>query len=215
MQVAFSRGVVTISYDLTPFDGPGEFDVTLEVSTNAGQTYDVQPRSLSGDIGRAVSSGRGKRVVWEAGKDVENLQTDQFRFRIVIQVVIRSDNPVAAPPPESPQTRPGVQPPLAAPPPISTPVRQVPTGNRFLWPALAMLGAGGALAAVAGGGALRRKDVYPTFYELTPNKPVVYGGIGVAAAGLFLLFLGRGGASNTVSVVPLPGGVMLYRATTF
>lgn len=214
-QVVFNRGVVTITYDLVAPGAQGTFDVTLEVSTNGGQTYDVQPRSTNGDIGPTVSVGRGKRVVWEAAKDVESLQTDQFRFRVVIQVVMRPDNPVAAPPAESSQTRPGVQPPPVAPPPTATPARQAPTGNRLLWPGLAMFGAGATVAALGGAGPLRTKNAYVGFYELAPNKPAMYGGIGVAATGLVLLLLGRRGTSNTVSVAPIPGGVMLYRAATF
>jgi len=70
IQGAFSGGVVTITYDLTGFEGQSAFDVVLEVSTNGGQTYDVQPRSMNGNVGRPVSAGRGKQIVWEFAKDV-------------------------------------------------------------------------------------------------------------------------------------------------
>lgn len=212
MQIAFSAGVVTITYDLVAPETQGTLDVTLEVSTNGGQTYDVQPRSMSGDVGRAVSAGPGKRVVWEAGKDVESLQTDQFRFRVVIQVVMRSENPPATPPAES---SPGVQLPTVTPPSVSPQGRQASTGNRLLWPGLALFGAGGALAGLASAGSLRSKTEYVGFYELTPNRPALYGGIGVAATGLVLLLLGRRGPSNAVLIVPRPGGVTLSRSVEF
>lgn len=215
IQVVFSRGIVTITYDLVAPNPQGTFEVTIEVSTNGGQTYDVRPRSMSGDIGGAVSPGRSKRIVWEAAKDVESLQTGQFRFRIVTRVLTGPEEPVAAPLAPSSQTRLGVQPAPVTPPTVATAVRPRSTGNRFLWPGLAMFGAGGSLAALAGAGPLRTRVDYIGFYELTPNKPAMYGGIGVAATGLVLLLLGRGGTSNTVSVVPRPGGVMLYRAVTF
>ena len=214
-EISFNRGIVTISYDLSAPEARGTLDATLEVSINGGQTYDVQPRSMSGDVGPAVSPGRSKRIVWEAGKDVESLQTDQFRFRIVIRVVMRSEEPATAPPADSAQTRPGVQPPTVTPPAISTPARQASKGNRLLWPGLGMFGAGGVLATLAGAGPLRKRTNYRDYYELTPNKPAVFGGAGVAATGLLLLLLGSRGPSNTALVVPIPGGVMLYRATRF
>lgn len=206
MQVAFSEGVVTITYDLVGPETAGAFNVTLEVSTNGGQTFDVQPRSVKGDFGRAVPPGQGKRIVWEAAKDVESLQTDQFRFRIVIEIVTPSEDRA-----ESSQTRPGIQP----PPAIATPARQASGGNRFLWPGLALFGAGGALAGLASAGSLRSKTEYVGFYELTPNRPALYGGIGVAATGLVLLLLGRRGPSNAVLIVPRPGGVTLSRSVEF
>ena len=66
VQVAFNTGVATISYDLTAFEGQGTFEVTLEISTDGGQSYNVIPRTVNGDIGQAVAAGRGKRIVWEA-----------------------------------------------------------------------------------------------------------------------------------------------------
>ena len=210
LQTSFSSGVVTITYDLTAFESPSSFDVTLEVSTDGGQTYDVQPRSMSGDVGRPVSSGRGKRIVWEFAKDVENLQINQFRFRIVIRIEARSG--AAASEPEQPsERRPGVQPPSSA---LST-TRRPSRGNRLLWPGLVMFGAGGALAALAGAGPLRTRTDYPGYYELTPSKPGMYGGIGVAATGLVLVLLGRRGQSSAAVVVPVPGGIMLSRVTAF
>jgi hypothetical protein len=209
MQVSFAGGVVTITYDLTASERQGSFNVTLDVSTNGGQTYDVQARAISGDVGQQISAGRAKRILWEFARDVESLQTSQFRFRVTIRVETLFD--AGAPAPQQPQT-PAVP---VTPPNAPTLGRQASGGNRLLWPGLAMLGAGGALAGVAGAGPLRTKNDYIGFYELAPNKPAMYGGIGVAATGLVLLLLGRGGTSNTVLVVPLPGGVMLYRATTF
>ena len=201
-QIAVRGGVVTITYDLITSDANGTFKVRLDVSTNGGQTYDVQPRSTSGDVGPVVAAGRGKRIVWEAGKDVESLQTSQFRFRVVIEVDTRPGVETASP---SSQTTPGIAPSL----PKSA------GGNRLMWPGLMIFGAGGALAATAAAGPLRKRQVYPDFYELTPNTPVIFGAIGVAGAGVLLMLLGRRGAPNTALIVPIPGGVMLYRTATF
>src|SRR6185503_1793548 len=63
------------------------FSVTLDASDDGGQTWNVKPKNMTGDVGANVTAGTGKRIVWEAGKDVEVLKFDQFRFRL---------NPVAA-----------------------------------------------------------------------------------------------------------------------
>lgn len=201
-QIAIRGGIVTITYDLVASEVQRALDVSLEVSTDGGQTFDLQPRSMSGDVGRAVPPGRGKQIVWESGKDVENLQTSQFRFRVVITVEQGPASP----------TGPGVQP---APPPVSAQVPQGSGGNRMFWPGLGLFAAGGALAGLAAAGTLRKKTEFVGFYELAPNKPIMYGGIGVAATGLLLLLLGRRGGGNSASVAPIPAGVMLYRTTRF
>jgi hypothetical protein len=208
LQTTFSDGVVTITYDLPASDEPTSFEVSLEVSTNGGQSYDVQPRSMSGDIGRPVSAGRGKRIVWAFAKDIENLQTKQFRFRVVIRIEARAgtSSPASAAP--AGELLGGQFPPL-------TSTRPPAGGNRLLWPGLGMFGAGSAITILAGAGPLRNKTDYPTYYELTPRKPAMYGGIGLAAAGLGLVLLGRRGASRQTVIVPIPGGLMVTRVAEF
>jgi hypothetical protein len=212
VQVVFSRGIVTITYDLVAPDPQSMFEVEIEVSANGGQTYDVRPRSMRGDVGGAVSPGRGKRVVWEAAKETESLQTDQFRFRVVIRIATRPEEPPGAPPATSSETRPGTQP-LA--PSTNAPAPRQAGVNRLFWTGLVMFGVGGTLAAMAGAGPLRTREDYVGFYELTPNKPLMYGGIGVAAGGLVMMLLGRRTPSTAVSIVMRPGGVVLSHATSF
>src|SRR5262245_33679481 len=86
-------GVVQITYDLISDDPRAVFSVTLDASDDGGQTWTLKPKSITGDVGPNVSAGRGKRILWEAGRDVETPRFDQFRFRL---------NPVAGralPPP--------------------------------------------------------------------------------------------------------------------
>jgi hypothetical protein len=75
-------GVVTITYDLVSDDPEAVFSVALEVSRDGGKTFDVTARSVTGDIGPSVRAGRGRQVVWQAGRDVESLELDRFRFKI-------------------------------------------------------------------------------------------------------------------------------------
>jgi hypothetical protein len=77
--------VVTISYDLISEDAKAVFQVVLLVSQDGGKTFDLKPRSVTGDVGSGIRAGATKKIVWEAGKDVENLQMDLFRFRVVTE----------------------------------------------------------------------------------------------------------------------------------
>jgi len=80
-------GLIEVTYDLVSDDPRAVFSVTLDASDDGGQTWNVKPKNMTGDVGANVTPGTGKRIVWEAGKDVEVLRFDQFRFRL---------NPVAA-----------------------------------------------------------------------------------------------------------------------
>jgi hypothetical protein len=77
--------VVTVSYDLLSDDPQAVFLVSLVVSRDEGKTFDLKPKSVSGDVGSGVRPGSGKKIVWQAGKDVENLQMDLFRFNVVTE----------------------------------------------------------------------------------------------------------------------------------
>jgi len=76
-------GVIHIYYDLQSADTKALFSVALEVSSDGGKTYAVKPQSLSGDVGPNVKSGSGKKIVWEAGKDVESVGVGAFAFNVV------------------------------------------------------------------------------------------------------------------------------------
>jgi len=76
-------GLIQITYDLIGDDPKATFSVSLEVSADSGETWTIKPKSVSGDIGASVLPGLGKKITWEAGKDVETMQVDQFRFRVI------------------------------------------------------------------------------------------------------------------------------------
>lgn len=78
-----SGGTITITYDL---DAAGStsptFTVTIQASLDGGQTFTVRPVSVTGDVGPNVRAGTGKRIVWEATKDVQILQLNRFSFSV-------------------------------------------------------------------------------------------------------------------------------------
>ena len=79
-------GVVRIFFDLIADNPQQTVEVTVLVSQDGGQTFELTALSMSGDVGGAVAPGLGKRIVWESARDVERLDTDQLRFQIVVDV---------------------------------------------------------------------------------------------------------------------------------
>ena len=81
--------VVHVFFDLIS-DTPGTTEqVTLQVARDAGEPFNMVATSVSGDVGAGVLPGAGKQIIWEAGRDVERINTERFRFRVVIGTGIR------------------------------------------------------------------------------------------------------------------------------
>lgn len=105
------EGIVHIEYDLIASDARAVFFVRVEISEDGGTTFVGRPLNVTGDVGDGVRGGTGKRIVWTSGKDVERVQVDRIRFRIVatggpLQVATAppADPPVASPPVSAPVT---------------------------------------------------------------------------------------------------------------
>jgi hypothetical protein len=82
--VVGEAGVVRILYDLVADDRQPFVSVRLLVSQDGGKTYEARPSgSLSGDVGPSVAPGARKEIVWAWAQDVERIDVEQLRFRIV------------------------------------------------------------------------------------------------------------------------------------
>jgi PKD domain-containing protein len=127
-------GVITISYDLKSDDPSAVYTVVLDASLDGGRTFGSRPRTVSGDVGSGVAPGLIKRIVWEAGQDVETVQVDQWRFRVTAEpdAVQRSTAGTRTSAPASSTAAPG----------------QTHGGSRAKW-LIPLVGAGGAGAAIA------------------------------------------------------------------
>lgn len=80
--------LVDITYDLaTP--GFAFAEVSLEISSDGGVTFDVPAVTVSGAVGAGVTPGTGKTMVWDAGADWNKNQSNAMRFR----VTARDDHP--------------------------------------------------------------------------------------------------------------------------
>lgn len=73
------RDQVVILYDLV---GRGHYTVTAHMSEDAGRSYPFQLKSVSGDIGESIEPGRGKKIVWDCLRDVENLIGRHIVFEV-------------------------------------------------------------------------------------------------------------------------------------
>ena len=83
------RRTVTVRYDLYDADDSA-LRVTLEASADGGATWDVPVATVDGDVGSDVRPGPGRQIVWDAGKDWPDRQTETMRFRVTA-VEVESD----------------------------------------------------------------------------------------------------------------------------
>mgnify|MGYP006268086033 CR=1 FL=1 len=75
-------GTVGIVYDLVASDPRANVSILLEASSSSDGPFDVTPHSLRGDVGPGIRPGSGKRITWDAARDVEDVRPDRFRYRI-------------------------------------------------------------------------------------------------------------------------------------
>jgi hypothetical protein len=73
--------MVDITYDVADPDSP-KLRVYLKVSADGGATWKGPVELVSGDVGRGIVPGAGKRMVWDAGKEWPNQFGVNYRYRI-------------------------------------------------------------------------------------------------------------------------------------
>lgn len=79
--------LVDIYYDATDADGD-LLEVIIEASNDNGTTWTVPCSTLTGDIGKGITSGTGKHVVWDFYADNPNTSGNGYRVRVTAQDVI-------------------------------------------------------------------------------------------------------------------------------
>ncbi|MAT78282.1 hypothetical protein CMK14_24470 [Candidatus Poribacteria bacterium] len=73
---------VEISYDLLDQDGD-LMTVSLQVSSDGGSNFDLEAKSLAGEVGEGIASGKGKKIVWQVSVDIPDLYGTNFVFEVV------------------------------------------------------------------------------------------------------------------------------------
>lgn len=75
---------VMVTYDLLGEEGE-EYEVGLLLSMSGGDTYDYEPKAVSGDVGEGVRPGTDKEIRWNVQEDFpEGLQHPNVQFKVVI-----------------------------------------------------------------------------------------------------------------------------------
>lgn len=68
--------------------------ISLDISTNAGLDYDLQPSrtNLSGDTGNGILPGTNKHIIWNAGAEIFTLTGSAYRVRVTATSLSSGDN---------------------------------------------------------------------------------------------------------------------------
>ena len=74
--------LIDITYDVENEDSD-LLEVIIEASDDDGATYTIIPESLTGDVGKNIAPGNGKKIVWDVGKDLPGTRGDQFKVRVI------------------------------------------------------------------------------------------------------------------------------------
>ena len=73
---------VVITYDISSNKPEQTFDIKVECSTDSGNTFSINPKSLTGDL-KGIKGGTTKQIVWDVLSERQELAGDQFVFQIV------------------------------------------------------------------------------------------------------------------------------------
>jgi len=73
---------VEIVYDLEDADGD-LMTVSLQVSSDGGSSFDIEARTLTGDVGERIAGGKGKKIAWQVALDIPDLYGTNFVFEVV------------------------------------------------------------------------------------------------------------------------------------
>lgn len=75
---------IVITYDIINYASGEKFDIDIEIFTESGKKLDA--KSLTGDVGKDIAGGRGKRVIWNFQNDNADLTEG-----IYVEVNAKSD----------------------------------------------------------------------------------------------------------------------------
>ncbi|HWP83072.1 MAG TPA: hypothetical protein VNN76_10510 [Bacteroidota bacterium] len=93
--------VIVITYDL--FGSPGEYIIKLAFKEEGNPSFNVTPKSVTGDIGDNVRPGTGKRIVWNYRQDIPGGLNPQGLYYVEFSPPVRvQPAPVVQTPKEEP-----------------------------------------------------------------------------------------------------------------
>ena len=69
------------------FTGSGQYEVSLLYSLDNGSSWLGPARSVSGDAGSGISTGRDKIIIWNVLADRPMLKGSELRFKIIAEII--------------------------------------------------------------------------------------------------------------------------------
>ncbi len=82
VQQRWGTRLIDIIYDVEDADGD-LLEITFECSNDGGESYTIIPTAVTGDVGKDITPGSGKKIVWDVGVDMPSTRGDQFRLRVI------------------------------------------------------------------------------------------------------------------------------------
>ncbi len=79
---------LNIFYDVNDEDAD-LLEVSLIASKDGGKTFTVIPKSVSGEIGKIIFPGKAKKIVWNAGVDLPEVDLKNLKIRIIADDGVR------------------------------------------------------------------------------------------------------------------------------
>ncbi|MBU0640928.1 MAG: carboxypeptidase regulatory-like domain-containing protein [Planctomycetes bacterium] len=84
--------LVDVDYALGGEDDP--YTITVAISSDGGNTWDIDPGAVSGDAGEGVEPGEDKHIVWNPAVDIPGVSGDNFKVRVTADGVYYADSNV-------------------------------------------------------------------------------------------------------------------------
>ncbi|MCP4545970.1 MAG: VCBS repeat-containing protein [bacterium] len=81
-QIQNTQFYVVVNYDLYDIDGD-LLNVTLKVSSDGGETWNVPVKTVEGDIGAGIQSGANKQIIWSASIDYPGIDSSEIVARVL------------------------------------------------------------------------------------------------------------------------------------
>lgn len=76
---------VVVTYDLIGKQGK-DYEVELLFSASGGESFDYEPQSVTGDVGKDISPGSDKRITWMVLQDFPGgLRSQNVQFKLLYE----------------------------------------------------------------------------------------------------------------------------------
>lgn len=81
IQIQNESGSIRIIYDLDD-NGGSNFQIFITASIDGGRTYDINPVSITGEVGENIGPGSGKEILWNASIDLPGVPIENIKIRL-------------------------------------------------------------------------------------------------------------------------------------